>query len=124
MQSGDSDAARELLEKSLAAEWQEDLLPLYARSGGQPLKQIEKAEAWLRDRPRDAGLLLALAQLCARESLWGKAQSYLEASLALAPSTETHLAMAEIAQEAGKTSEACTHYRLALELCRAAKGLR
>jgi len=121
MQSGDSDAARELLEKSLTAEWQDELLPLYARSGNQPLKQIEKAEAWLGDRPRDAELLLALAQLCARESLWGKAQSYLEASLALSPTTDAHLAMAEITQKAGKTGEACTHYRQALELCRTAK---
>lgn len=124
MQSGDSDAARELLEKSLTAEWQDELLPLYARSGSQPLKQIEKAEAWLGARPRDAGLLLALAQLCARESLWGKAQSYLEASLALSPTTEAHLAMAEITQKAGKISEACIHYRQALELCRTAIGLR
>ena len=124
MHSGDSEAARELLEKSLATEWQEELLPLYAQSGSQPLKQIEKAESWLADRPRDAGLLLALAQLCAREALWGKAQSYLEASLALAPTTEAHLAMAEINQKAGKATEACTHYRQALELCRAAKPNR
>ncbi|HYP67145.1 MAG TPA: heme biosynthesis HemY N-terminal domain-containing protein [Thiobacillaceae bacterium] len=124
MKSGDSDTARELLERSLAAEWQEELLPLYAQSGSQPLRQIERAEAWLRDRPRDAALLLALAQLCAREELWGKAQSYLEASLALSPTTEAHMAMAEISQKAGKIGEACAHYRQALELCRAAKGLR
>lgn len=121
MKVGDRDGACELLERSLAEEWQDELLSLYAQSGSQPLKQIEKAEAWLRDRPRDAALLLTLAQLCAREALWGKAQSYLEASLALSPTTEAHMAMAEISQKAGKTSEACTHYRQALELCRADK---
>ncbi|MGA7181583.1 MAG: heme biosynthesis HemY N-terminal domain-containing protein [Thiobacillaceae bacterium] len=121
MQSGDRDAARDILEKSLAAEWHDELLPLYAQSGSQPLKQIEKAEAWLRNKPRDAGLLLALAQLCARESLWGKAQSYLDASLALAPSMEAHMAMAEIKQKSGKAGEACTHYQQALVLCRATK---
>jgi HemY protein len=121
MQSSDSEAACDLLEKSLETEWHEELLPLYAQSGSQPLKQIEKAEAWLKTQPRDAALLLALAQLCARESLWGKAQSYLEASLALSPSTEAHMAMAEIKQKSAKTSEACTHYQLALALCRAAK---
>lgn len=118
MQAGDSDTARDLLEKSLETEWHEELLPLYAQSGSQPLRQIEKAEAWLAARPRDAALLLALAQLCARESLWGKAQSYLEASIALSPSAEAHIAMAEISQKSGKAGEACTHYRQALALCR------
>lgn len=118
MQSGDSNGARDLLEKSLETEWREELLPRYAQSGREPLKQIEKAEVWLRNRPRDAGLLLALAQLCAREGLWGKAQSYLEASLGLAPSIEAHLALAEISQKSGKTGEACDHYKKALELCR------
>jgi HemY protein len=118
LQSGESDAARDILEQALATEWHEELLPLYAQSGSQPLRQIEKAEAWLKDKPRDAGLLLALAKLCERESLWGKAQGYLEASLALSPSTEAHIAMAEIRQKSGKPAEACTHYRQALELCR------
>jgi HemY protein len=118
IQSDHRDAARDLLEKSLDTEWREELLPLYAQSGSDPLRQIEKAEGWLKSRPRDAELLLALARLCAREGLWGKAQSYLEASLAFSPTTESHIAMAEINEKLGKTTEACEHYKKALKLCR------
>ena len=83
-------------------------------------RQIEQAEKWLHAQPRDARLLLTLAQLCSARHLWGKAQSYLEASLAIAPSTEAHVRMAELKTHSGLSTEACQHYQKALELCRQA----
>jgi HemY protein len=53
------------------------------------------------------------------QQLWGKAQSYLEASLAIAPSAEGHIRMAELKTQSGQPGEACKHYQKALELCRA-----
>jgi HemY protein len=118
VQRGGYDTALDALEAALDHEWHEDLASLYGEvRGSSPSRQIERAEKWLSARPRDAGLLLALAQLCATQQLWGKAQSYLEASLAIAPSAEAHARMAELKTQSGLSGEACAHYRAALTLC-------
>jgi len=120
MQRGGHDSALDVLEAALNREWHEDLVKLYGEvRGSNPVRQIEQAEKWLHAQPRDAQLLLALAQLCAAQELWGKAQSYLEASLAIAPSAEGHIQMAELKNKSGQTGEACQHYQKALALCRA-----
>jgi HemY protein len=79
---------------------------------------IERAETWLRDHPRDATLLLTLGKLCTQQALWGKAQSYLEASLALEPSQAAHVALAQLLEKIGKQDEALKHYRDSLVLDR------
>jgi HemY protein len=113
------DSALDVLEAALNRDWREELIALYGEvPGSSPTRQIEQAEKWLHSRPRDARLLLTLAQLCASQSLWGKAQSYLEASLAVSPSAEAHTRMAELKTQSGQTSEACLHYQKALALCR------
>jgi len=119
MQRGGHDTALDVLEAALNRDWHEDLVTLYGEvRGSSPTRQIEQAEKWLHAQPRDAQLLLTLAQLCAVQELWGKAQSYLEASLALAPSAEGHIRMAELKNQSGQTGEACQHYQKALALCR------
>ncbi len=119
-QRGGHDTALDVLEAALNREWHEELVELYGElRGSSPARQIEQAEKWLRTYPRDAHLLLALAQLCSVQQLWGKAQSYLEASLAIAPSAEGHVRMAEFKTQSGQPGEACQHYQKALALCRA-----
>ena len=121
MQRGGHDTALDVLESALNREWHEDLVALYGDvRGSSPTRQIEQAEKWLHAQPRDAQLLLTLAQLCSVQQLWGKAQSYLEASLAIAPSVEGHIRMAELKTQSGQPGEACQHYQKALALCRAA----
>ncbi len=120
MQSGGHDTALDVLESALNREWNEDLVAMYGElRGSNPTRQIEQAEKWLRAQPRDAQLLLTLAQLCSVQQLWGKAQSYLEASLAIAASAEGHIRMAELKAQSGQPGEACQHYQKALALCRA-----
>ncbi len=120
MERGGHDTALDVLEAALAREWHEDLVALYGEArGSSPTRQIEQAEKWLRARSRDAQLLLTLAQLCSVQQLWGKAQSYLEASLAIAPSAEGHIRMAELKTQSSQPGEACKHYQKALALCRA-----
>jgi len=120
MQRGGHDTALDVLEAALNREWHEDLAALYSDArGSSPTRQIEQAEKWLHAHPRDAQLLLSLAQLCSVQQLWGKAQSYLEASLAIAPSAEGHIRMAELKTQSGQMGEACQHYQKALGLCRA-----
>lgn len=120
MKRGGADTALDVLEAALQHEWHEDLVALYGEvRGSKPARQLEQAEKWLLAHPRDAQLLLTLAQLCSVQQLWGKAQSYLEASLAIAGSAEGHIRMAELKTRNGQPSEACQHYQKALALCRA-----
>ena len=120
MQRGGADTALDIIEAALNRDWHEDLVSLYGDvRGSSPTRQIEQAEKWLHAQPRDAQLLLTLAHLCSVQELWGKAQSYLEASLAVAPSTEGHIRMAELRTQNGQIGEACQHYQKALMLCRA-----
>ncbi|OYW37227.1 MAG: porphyrin biosynthesis protein [Hydrogenophilales bacterium 12-61-10] len=121
IQRGGADTALDVIEAALNRDWHEDLVGLYGEvRGSSPTRQIEQAEKWLHAQPRDARLLLTLAHLCSEQELWGKAQSYLEASLAVAPSTEGHIRMAELRTQSGQTGEACQHYQKALALCREA----
>lgn len=120
MQRGGHDTALDVLEAALGREWNEELAALYGEvRGSSPTRQIEQAEKWLHAQPRDAQLLLTLAHLCSVQQLWGKAQSYLEASLAIAASAEGHVRMAELKTQSGQPGEACQHYQKALALCRA-----
>ena len=120
MARGGADTALDVIEAALSKQWHESLVALYGTvPGSSPTRQIEQAEKWLHGQPRDAQLLLTLAQLCSTQQLWGKAQSYLEASLAIAPGTEAHVRMAELKAQSGQSTEACQHYQKALALCRA-----
>lgn len=109
---GDCRRAHEIVGAALEAEWSEQLILLYGEClGGDNLVQIERAEKWLKSRPRDRALLLTLGRLCLQQELWGKAQSYLEASLSEGPSASAHLALAQLYDSIGKPEDANRHYR-------------
>lgn len=116
--AGKGALARKTLERLLDAEWDDSIAKLYAYCGegeGDAHACLAKAEAWLKLHPRDAGLLFALGRLCIASQLWGKAQSYLEASLNLAPAVETHLALARLLEQLERPADAQLHYRAAAE---------
>ena len=107
-----NDDAQAILERALEHQWDSDLALLYAEVPSEkPLAQIERAEDWLREHPDDASLLLALGKLCAAEKLWGKAQSYIEASLSVEPSRAAHAAYAQLMEKMGKPEEALRYNR-------------
>lgn len=116
--AGESVAAARAIEMSLTKQWDSSLAAMYGDSGGDTdtVRQLEQAEAWLRGHHDDAGLLLTLGKLCNRRELWGKAQSYFEASLGMQPDSETHLALARLLERMGNQEEAYRHYRESLEL--------
>ncbi|SDT21422.1 HemY protein [Halopseudomonas xinjiangensis] len=79
--------AQELAEQTLRAElkqhFNDRLVHHYGLvQGKDPAKQLSTAEQWLGEHPHDATLLLALGRLSLRNSLWGKAREYFEASFA------------------------------------------
>ena len=114
---GGCERTHRLIEDALEAAWDSDLVGLYAEcEGGDTVRRIERAEAWLKRHPDDAALLLALGRLCADQGLWGKAQSYLEASLAVEPTHSAHLAAARLQERLGNAEAARRHYRESLEL--------
>ncbi|PKO87365.1 MAG: heme biosynthesis protein HemY [Betaproteobacteria bacterium HGW-Betaproteobacteria-12] len=93
-------------------EWQAELVAIYGRlDDGEQLARIARAEAWLLQYPSDARLLKALGRMCIRQRLWGKAQSYLEASLAIAPTQQAHLELAKLFDQLERTEQANQHYR-------------
>lgn len=111
----DADAQRlieSVLDAAAPEEWQPELVAIYGRlAGAEQMARIAKAEAWLRRHPEDARLLKALGRMCLRQRLWGKAQSYLEASLAVQPSQRAHLELARLFDQLERTEEANKHYR-------------
>jgi HemY protein len=113
---GDREAA-ELLAASLEREWNSDLVRLYAECRpADALPQLEQAERWLTSHSDDATLLHALGVLCERAQLWGKAQSYLEASLAHDDDYRTRIALGELLARLGRDGEANAHLAAALKL--------
>ena len=129
---GNDDAAAKLIETALEeGEWSSDLAALYGRlgfNGASPdlpgasssasrilTARIARADAWLAKHPDDNRLLLTLGRLCERQKLWGKAQNYLEASLALKASRESYLALAHLLDTLGETEAANRLFRKAAE---------
>ncbi len=116
---GGNAEAQAIIEQALEREWSSNLVALYGESAGaEALPQIERAEKWLRAHARDPALLLALGKLCMRQGLWGKAQSYIEASLALEPTHDGHMTLAALMEQIGKPQEAVLHFRRSAELTR------
>jgi HemY protein len=107
--------AAQLIEEYLDEQWDSSLVTTYGEcQGGDVVARIAHAEKWLNGQPRDAGLLLTLGRLCRQKQLWGKAQSYFEASLAIESTAEAHLELASLLENELTNPEAANrHYRQA-----------
>lgn len=110
---GNSAAAARLIEDALDASWDSDLASAYGDCHHDTLARIAHAERWLPAHPRDSRLLLTLGRLCRRQQLWGKAQSYLEASLSIKRSRWAHLELASLHDHLERSEQANVHYRAA-----------
>jgi HemY protein len=117
--TGAGTESAQIIEDYFDEHWEPSLLTDYADcAGGDVLRRIAHAERWLHEHPRDADLLLALGRLCQKQQLWGKAQSYLEASLAITPASVNptgvaHIELARLLDQLGRTEDANRHYRAA-----------
>ncbi len=125
MRLGECAMARNLLTEALDEAWDSDLVALYGEClEGSVVGQIEQAERWLRQHHDDAGLLLALGKLCLHQELWGKAQSYLDASLSLQPSRDAYNTLAKLAEKQHRPDDAFKYYQLATQLTEPASSVR
>jgi len=117
MQLGGEREAADILAQSLEREWDSDLVELYGECQfGDATRQLEQAERWLVSHNQDAVLLRVLGTLCQRQQLWGKAQTYLEASLGVDDTWRAHLALGEMLGRLGRDAEANAHFVAALKL--------
>ncbi|MCL2657491.1 MAG: heme biosynthesis protein HemY [Betaproteobacteria bacterium] len=113
---GEANLAAEAISHVLDMQWDSQLAELFGRiEGGAVVERIAEAERWLGSHREDGRLLLALGRLCVQQQLWGKAQSYFEASLSIAPSRVAHLELARLGERLGREELALRHFRLAAE---------
>ncbi len=131
--------ARVVIENAIVAEWDPRLAEEYARSGDEtinallaaadrgrggrtavdddPRPQIERAERWTREHPDDPSAFYALGALCAREKLWGKAQTALRSALERAPeprlATAIHFELGRVFEQIEEPEKSREHFRAA-----------
>jgi HemY protein len=80
---GLGDDVSDEIESVLKAQWSDRLVEAWSRlPTHERAQRIGRAEAWLKEHPASAGLMLALGRLCRDGELWSKAEEYLRRALA------------------------------------------
>ena len=104
-----------LLVKALNHQWHPQLVRQYGElKSATPEKQLIQGEKWLQKHRDDPDLLLALGLICQRLSFWGKARDYLSSAVALQPSTQAYLCLAEVLEKTGDSSASAKTYKKGL----------
>ncbi len=106
-----------LIASALGRHWNSDLVVIYGQIElNEPSHQLAVAEGWLKQHPEDAVLLLTLARLSLKNKLWGKARSYLEASIAITPTPESYQQLGLLLERLGESEKASRCFRAGLGL--------
>ena len=105
-----------ILREAIKREFNPQLVKLYGQvRGDDASRQLSTAEGWLHDHERQPDLLLTLGRLALRNQLWGKARSYLEASLGSGAQPETYCELANLLHDLGEEERARELYRQGLQ---------
>lgn len=100
-------AAESELRELLNTQWDDAALLAYGDVElVEPLRSLQTVEKWLVTRQQDPVLLYVCAQCCIRTELYGKARSYLEASLGIRPRLETYQMLARLLEATGERDNA------------------
>ncbi len=114
---GSHSQAAELVRNQIAMSWDERLVYLYGEvQESDPAAQQAVAGQWLVQHPDDSVLLLTLGKISLRSQLWGKARSYLEASVSARPSAEAYRLLAGLLEQLDEPERAAECYRQGLTL--------
>jgi HemY protein len=112
---GGQEQAETLIRKALQRDWNRLLIERYGLAGGRdPAAQLAWAERFLGTHPDDPKLLLTLGRLCVSNRLWGKARTYLEASLHAEPLPEVFEELGRLLEQLGEQKAALECYRRGL----------
>ena len=112
-----NDDAEQLLRDALKKQWDLDLVYIYGLiEASDKDRQLATAEGWLNGHENNPVLLLTLGRLCKRNKLWGKARSYLNASLGIKPHSDTYKELGQLLEQLNEHNEAgeCYHQGLLL----------
>lgn len=102
MACGDHEAAESALRDCINKQWNDEAVLAYGElETDEPLKTLDRAEAWLPEHSDDPALLFACAQLATRAELYGKARSFLETSIAIRPRLEAYQLLADLLEQLG-----------------------
>jgi HemY protein len=113
-QSGDEEQAWRMIEIALRERLSNGLLRLYGRLRSIPARErLMRAERWREKYGDDPALMLTLGRLCMDESLWGKAEEFLNLALSATDPAAAHFALAELYEKIGRTDDAADHFRTA-----------
>ena len=106
-------AAQLIYESQLSDSFNATMLKRYLALDGvdltRRLSMVEKWQAAWGDEPE---LLSALGELCRKEKLWGKAQSYLETSINKKPTVAAYFALGQLFETLDKPAAAAQQFRL------------
>jgi len=104
--------AEPLLRHSIKKSWDQQLVLLYGLLDGEDHKQqLNCAEALLEQQPHNPVLLLTLGRLSLKDKLWGKAKSYLEASISASGPVEACQELGHLLETMGEPDKALAVYR-------------
>lgn len=114
---GAEEQAEAILRDYFKKQWDPRIARLYGRVRGSDLnRQLVVAEHWLGQYEHHPELLLALGRICLHNQLWGKARSYLEASLGVEQRAETCCELGNLLAQLGEKERAAAYFRQGLEL--------
>ena len=112
-----NDDAEQLLREAVKRQWDVDLIYIYGLiEASDKGKQLATAETWLKGHEKNPILLLSLGRLCKRNKLWGKARTYLNASLGIKPHSDTYKELGQLFEQLNEQSEAVNCYHRGLLL--------
>jgi len=106
--------AEQLIAAQIKRGWNQRLVYLFGDlQAADVTNQQDLAERWLEQHPQDPVLLLTLGKISLRNQLWGKARSYLEASIKQQATPEAYRLLGSLLEEANEASDC---YRKGIEL--------
>jgi len=109
--------AEAVVYNALKKQWDDRLIHEYGlTAANDTAKQLQRAEAWLDERPSNAALRLCIGRLALRNELWGKAREQLEASQKLAANTEVLAELGRLYAQMGDERASAESYRQGLLL--------
>jgi HemY protein len=92
-----------VIESALTKSWSDELVGRYGEQDyGVSPQQLINAESWLKERPANATLLLALGRISMRNQLWGKAKDYYQASIKIAATADAYAELSRLLKYLGE----------------------
>ncbi|WP_455234946.1 heme biosynthesis HemY N-terminal domain-containing protein [Thiogranum longum] len=114
---GADQQAGQLIRDRVKRSWSQRLVYLFGDlTEDDPSAQLEIAESWLEQHPEDPVLLMTLGKISLRNQLWGKARSYLEASIDVQATAESYHLLGSLLEQLDEPEKATECYRKGIAL--------